>query len=303
MKHRYTKFVTYLGIVFFAFLASTAPALAQATVPKVDTLTLLRNLYYSDPAVQQILLGLLFVAVLLGVLLAITLLVVLLVVSIFVEPKNFSRHELLQDAWSKVKSNFWFFAVFVLIQIIVINLPGYVLSKIAGSSYADSSLLKNTALILQFALLLYTQAGFVSISLKVADGKKIKISNFFVGGLTYLKYAVAGILHIFISIVGFFLVLVPGVAWYTRFFFWPYSIIDKGDNPIAAFRQSSRLTYHKRKDIFLLIVFLSGINLLGVAALFIGVFVALPLSSVVLARLYRRLADETEAEKSGLQHS
>ncbi|MBI4249967.1 hypothetical protein HY622_00020 [Candidatus Uhrbacteria bacterium] len=283
--------LAFLGS-FSLFILSTSIAEAQTSPPTANTLELLKNLYYTDPAVQQVLLFLLFVAAVLGLFSALALLIVLVVVSIFVEPKNFSRYEVMHNSWLQTKKHFWVLASFVLIQIIVLNLPTFLFPKMFGSLYASSSWLRNLALVVQFALLLYTQAGFVNVSFRIIDGKTLSFVHFFVGGFKYVKFASAGILHVFVSTVGLFLLLLPGVAWYTRFFLWPYIVIDKNASPIAALRESSVLTFHKRKDVFLFIVFISAVNLLGVLALLVGAFVAIPLTSIALARLYRVLAEQ-----------
>jgi|GEM_PF-5468153 len=282
---------TFLGS-FLLLILSTSIAEAQTSPPTASTIELLKNLYYTDPAVQQVLLFLLFVAALLGLFSALALLIVLVALSIFVEPKNFSRYEVMHDSWVQVKKHFWILASFVLVQIIVLNLPTFLFPKIFGSLYASSAWLRNLALVAQFALLLYTQAGFVNVSFRIIDGKSLSPVHFFVGGLKYVKFAVAGILHVLVSIAGLFLLFIPGLAWYTRFFLWPYIVIDKNVSSIAALRESSVLTFQKRKDVFLFIVFISALNLLGVLALLVGAFVAIPLTSIALARLYRVLAEQ-----------
>src|SRR5262245_45093572 len=78
--------------------------------------------------------------------------------------------------------------------------------------------------------------------------------------------------------VGFILLIVPGIIFALMFMFTIVS--DREFGPMDSMKESLRLTYGqkwKRLGLSLLLVL---INLLGLAALFVGLFVTVPISSL-----------------------
>jgi len=71
--------------------------------------------------------------------------------------------------------------------------------------------------------------------------------------------------------------------------FVPYLVIDRGLGPIESMKESWRVTKGNKWQLFLLFLALIGINLLGVAALVVGLLVSVPITMLAAAHAYRTL--------------
>jgi len=96
------------------------------------------------------------------------------------------------------------------------------------------------------------------------------------------------------------LLIIPGIIWAIKFYFFSYLIVDKGLGPIEALKRSSAITDGSKWDLFLLGLLLFGINLIGAIPFFLGWFVTIPISMVATAFVYRKLLSETGVPKTDI---
>jgi uncharacterized membrane protein len=87
---------------------------------------------------------------------------------------------------------------------------------------------------------------------------------------------------------------VPGIIFALMFMFTTFIVIDRESGPIDAMKESGRITDgHKWKLLgFTLVLVL--INLLGLAALVVGLLVSIPVSSLAFVYAYRLLGGKAE---------
>lgn len=113
------------------------------------------------------------------------------------------------------------------------------------------------------------------------------------GDLWYPKpfwpYLLAYILTVIIIALGFVALIIPGIILAMGLAFVSFLVVDKGLGPMQAIEQSWRITKGHKWQLFLLFLALLGINLLGVLALVVGVFVTAPITLVAFAHAYRTL--------------
>lgn len=105
----------------------------------------------------------------------------------------------------------------------------------------------------------------------------------------FWPYFGASVLFGIMVVVGLILLIVPGIILGIIFGFSTYLVADKGLMPIEAFKESACMTKGNRWDLFLLGLALFGINILGALALFVGLFVSLPVSVLAMVHAYRVL--------------
>ena len=86
---------------------------------------------------------------------------------------------------------------------------------------------------------------------------------------------------------GLILFIVPGIIAALTFGLAPYIVIDKGLGPIAALKESARITKGNRLRFLALSGATTLIMLLGILALFVGVFVAMPVIMLATIAAYR----------------
>ena len=110
----------------------------------------------------------------------------------------------------------------------------------------------------------------------------------------FLKFLGAFILLMLTIAVGFILLIVPGIIFALMFMFTTFIVIDREFGPIDSMKESRRLTYGHKWKLLGLSLLLVLINLLGLAALFVGLFVTVPISSLALTHAYRVLGGKVE---------
>lgn len=226
------------------------------------------------------------------------LIVLLLLVVFFVSPKKFSRKELMAEAWLLVKKYFWILAGIIALQFILVNLPSIV-EEIVKTAYRMSEsnpfvALSNTIITIIIASIV--QPGLIGIALKVVAGSAPRFDDLFSQTRVALKFFCGSFLYNVIVFVGLLLLVVPGVIWSLKFSFWQYALVDKNAGILESFHASSRMTAGYKKSLFVLYVYLGALNVLGILALGVGLFVTAPLTILVLARVYRKLSDASSIQ-------
>lgn len=109
----------------------------------------------------------------------------------------------------------------------------------------------------------------------------------------FWNYLLASALSGIAIIVGLVLLIVPGIIAAIAFLFVKFLVIDRHLEPIAAMKESARMTKGHRFELFVLVLLLVGLNILGMLLAGIGMLVTIPLSALALVRAYRLLATPT----------
>jgi uncharacterized membrane protein len=78
------------------------------------------------------------------------------------------------------------------------------------------------------------------------------------------------------------------------FMFSTIIVIERGLGPIDAMSESRRLTRGHKWQLFTFTVLLFLINLLGLLALIVGIFVSIPVSALAFVHAYRALGGRVE---------
>jgi tetratricopeptide (TPR) repeat protein len=180
--------------------------------------------------------------------------------------------------------------------------------------------------LLSSVLYLILQMGFIRISLNFHDGSPSGFADLFSSWRLFFKYLLGAILYglrcfwpvFLLGIVAailipslkaqaapsttlaaaitlgvLFLILLPlTVIWAIKYQFFGYLVVDRGLGPVEAIRKSADVTDGAKVDLFLFCLLIVGINLLGMLALMVGLFVTLPLSVIAYAHVYRRPSGE-----------
>jgi hypothetical protein len=92
--------------------------------------------------------------------------------------------------------------------------------------------------------------GLYKIHLKLTRNLPSRLSEIFTDFSTIVRLAIASFVLSFIVIIGFILLIVPGVYFALRFQLFGFLIVDKGLGPIEALKESWRLTEGKVGNFF-----------------------------------------------------
>lgn len=105
----------------------------------------------------------------------------------------------------------------------------------------------------------------------------------------FLKYVGSSLAGGVLVLLGIILFIVPGIILSILFMFSAFLVIDRNLGPIKALKESARMTKGNRWNLFLLCLAVTGINILGMLPLFLGLFITLPITSLALVHAYRTL--------------
>jgi uncharacterized membrane protein len=186
----------------------------------------------------------------------------------------------LSHAWELFKKNPW-----MLIGVLLIT---FIVSTISSSLFAprgEGGLLS----IVDFFVQILISLSLMSFFLKAYENvEQVKIMDAW-NPNQYLAYLGISLLLGIIMVVGYILLIVPGVIATVMFLAAPYLVVDKKMGPIEALKESKKLTEGKRMQLFYFVLAILGINLLGTLALGIGLFVSIPVSMLAMVHVYHTL--------------
>ncbi|MEJ2745792.1 MAG: hypothetical protein P8123_08935 [bacterium] len=207
--------------------------------------------------------------------------------------KKFIMGQAIRFGWDTMKENIGFL---VLLQILIaaIFIAERVIQKAVTHEGTALYLIIGVvfSLVVSIAFFVWNNVvsmGLTRIALNYCDKEKATWSDLFSCIPLFFKYVFTSILYSLIVIGGTILLVVPGIIWAMKFSQSLYFVIDKGLGPMAALRESSRITMGAKWDLFLFGLLLALINLLGALCLLIGLFATIPTTLVAGAYVYRKL--------------
>lgn len=133
--------------------------------------------------------------------------------------------------------------------------------------------------------------GLLSISLGIVYGEEYNRRNLFINAKTTMRYFIANIISWIIALVGFVLLIVPGIIWSIKLSMVPYLILREWLCPMKAIKKSRNITKGFVGEIFALNLLAGLINILGVLALLVGLLWTLPLFFITNAAIYKKITE------------
>lgn len=204
--------------------------------------------------------------------------------------KKFYWREAVRFGWTVMKNNIGFFIGFLLVARIIPIIPDIIGVFVKKHSLILYIITNVASSVLYFII----EIGFIRIALKFCSNEKGAFNDLFSCAHLFFKYLFASILYFLIVIGGLILLIVPGIIWAIKFGFYGYFIVDKEIGPIESLKKSSGITRGVKWDLFLFGLLLTGINLLGVLCLLVGLFATIPTTMIATAFVYRTLKVQTE---------
>lgn len=205
-----------------------------------------------------------------------------------------SVKESLLFGWRTFKTRPWFFVgTFLLYAVVQIILSSIQSAMQHPAPYGEAPDLPSFLLSLIVSTLLYT--GLITIYLKAHDNPASPTYADYWRPQPFLRYLGASLLLGVIIIIGCFLLIVPGVIAAVAFSFTGYLVIDRGLNPIAALKESARITKGNRWKLFLLGLAILGLSILAVIPFLLGLLVMGPVSMLAGVHAYRTLEHAAHA--------
>jgi uncharacterized membrane protein len=153
----------------------------------------------------------------------------------------------------------------------------------------DMSLFYIIAVLASVAISVLMSMGQVNFALRAHDhSADVSLKDLWAPN-RFFPYLAASILGGLFVVLGLILLIVPGIIFSLMIMFSAYLVIDKSAGPLAALKESGRITKGHRWKLLGFVLALLGINILGFLALFIGLLVSVPISWLATAKVYRTL--------------
>jgi uncharacterized membrane protein len=123
----------------------------------------------------------------------------------------------------------------------------------------------------------FLSIGITRIGLDIVDGKPVSLALIFSGGSKFLRVLGASILYSLMVGLGLILLIFPGIYLALRYGQYLNLIVDKDCDIMGSFRESARLTEYNKANLFVMALASIAIVIVGILALCLGVFVAIPI--------------------------
>lgn len=212
-------------------------------------------------------------------------------------PQPWEAGEVVGRAWEIVKVH-WVPLVFaMMIGGVAASLPQQVSNVYRGVQhhgefdFEDPVLIVLTAggALVSWVLQAFFQAGFTKMFASAARGGTPEFAHLFAGGPRFFAMLGGMLLHGLLVILGFALLVVPGVILALGLMLYPYYIVDRGLGPVEALKASWDATMGHKGKLFVLGLYSFGIALVGFLACCVGSLPAMAIISVAQAVVYVRL--------------
>jgi uncharacterized membrane protein len=202
---------------------------------------------------------------------------------------GFSARSALGFGWETFKRRPWFFVgsafVILLISGVVNGFTSGIDAAINGSG-EDPSILGS---VINLALGTLVNMGATAFYLAAHDNPKTVDLSSLWHPRPFWKFLGASILLAIAVIVGFLLLIVPGIIFGLMFMFTTFIVIERELGPIDAMNESNRMTRGHKWQLFGFVLLLLLVNLLGLLALVVGLLVSIPVTTLAFVHAYRIL--------------
>ena len=217
--------------------------------------------------------------------------------------KEFSAGEAIKFGFNFFKANIGTFTelgITLLLLFILGGIIGFLLKK---TNITTNITINIIWLLVSIYLQTVVQIGFTKIILELYDGRSLTLSYLYSLYPLTLRYIGASILYGLMSLIGYVLLIIPGIIWSIKFGFYSYLIVDKNAGLIDSLKKSSALTQGVKMNLFLFYILLFLLNTVGLLALVIGLIgllvwgigllVSIPTTIMATVYVYRKLLSQT----------
>ena len=198
--------------------------------------------------------------------------------------KKFTIRGSVEYGWNAMKANFGVLLVLTIITLVVSGGLNGAKQGTVGEGFSLSFSI--TGLIVNSII------GIISIkiALNIFDGKGVGLDEIGFNLKLLLNYIGGYLLYMIIVVLGLFLLIVPGVIWGIKYSFMFYIMVDQKVGPVKALEMSGQMTDGIKMDLFVLYLVYILIVIAGFLALFIGIFVAIPVLMMAQVYVYRQMS-------------
>jgi len=204
--------------------------------------------------------------------------------------RKFSKEQAIKFGWQRMKDNLGFFIVYLIILFAIEGFFSFFASAFS-ESLPSLSILFNLG---SWVVSVVSSIFVIKIGLKLYENEKIGAYDFLsFSSSLFFRFLLGYVLYTLLAVVGFLLLIVPGIYLAIKYQYVQYLIVDKNMDVIEAFKESGKMTKGHKWNLLLLLLLFLMITILGVMALGIGLLIAVPIVIVAQAYVYKKLSSNT----------
>jgi uncharacterized membrane protein len=206
-------------------------------------------------------------------------------------PENrFSIGDAVSFGWEVMKNNLGFLIPAVLIMWFINSIPNGVLSPFYLARNAPAAaVLGFLVSILSFVVGIFVLMAQIRIGLKFCSSEVPDFPDMVSDYRRFWDVLVGSILYFLIVMAGFILLIIPGIYWGVRYYYFSYLILDQGMSPVDAIKRSGQITRGVWWHLFVFWLAAFGIMILGFMVCCVGALFAWPVVIIATAYVYRSL--------------
>ena len=197
---------------------------------------------------------------------------------------KFTISEVFKTSWQFTKSQIWVLAGLL----IGFTILSFILS-LFGTPAEGSTV---GTLIVSFISLIFSSLftlGYYKNIFQTLDGEEPQFSAYGQESRKVFTYFFANIIYVCISTIGLILFVIPGIYLALRLQFYTQFIVEENAGIIESLQKSWELTRGHTLPLFLFLLTVIGITVIGCVFLFIGIFIAIPLTYMMQCNIFRKL--------------
>lgn len=198
---------------------------------------------------------------------------------------KFMISDVLSTSWKCTKSQIWVLAGLMIGYTIISS----ILSVFAMPSQNSITGIIITSLVSLIIGCLF-RLGYIKNAFQALDGEEPQFSAYGQQAPKIFKYIIASIIMGIIVCIGLALLIIPGIYLALRLQFFTAAMVEENAGIIDSLKRSWEITEGQVLPLFLLALAMMGLTLLGFILLFVGIFVAIPLVTVMYCDVFRLLS-------------
>ncbi len=199
---------------------------------------------------------------------------------------GFSKREAISFGWR----HFWFNWLFLgLVTIFVVAFPfiaTFIINLLSDELFLFAFVLN----LIFWALQLTFSLGLIQIYLAIVDSQPANFAQLFSPYRLVFKYLVVSIISGLITLIGILLLVIPGIIFSLKLQFWPWLMVDRNLGVGDSLRESWQMTKGVKLNLLLFNIILVFLTLIGALIFGIGLLVAIPVTQLATAYVYRQLS-------------
>jgi uncharacterized membrane protein len=203
--------------------------------------------------------------------------------------RDFSISEALEFGWRKTRAHSGLLFQ-ILLTIFALDIAYQMVMRVLGGTL--EGFLASLALLLASVVV---GTGFMVIVLKLARGQHTSYKDIVPPARVVVVYACASLVAAAVILVGFVLLIVPGVYLLLRYSMVKFSAVD-GSGVTQSLRTSALMTQDVKWHLLGFILVIIALNIIGAVLLLVGLLVSVPVTMLAYAHVYQQLHGRVEGK-------